>query len=120
MRRPPRSTRTDTLFPYTTLFRSLADVRLWRPLWIDSFQRSPELYSANGSSYRRRRADYGGLSRFTSCHVRLAQQYYLFNRHEGRCSDSRSWREEQHWAARAKFFSKIGRASRRERVFQTV
>src|SRR3546814_12326613 len=24
-RRPPRSTRTDTLFPYTTLFRSLAD-----------------------------------------------------------------------------------------------
>src|SRR3546814_8100 len=27
IRRPPRSTRTDTLFPYTTLFRSLADVQ---------------------------------------------------------------------------------------------
>src|SRR3546814_5648266 len=26
IRRPPRSTRTDTLFPYTTLFRSLEDV----------------------------------------------------------------------------------------------
>src|SRR3546814_11621985 len=26
IRRPPRSTRTDTLFPYTTLFRSPADV----------------------------------------------------------------------------------------------
>src|SRR3546814_18212104 len=25
IRRPPRSTRTDTLFPYTTLFRSLYD-----------------------------------------------------------------------------------------------
>src|SRR3546814_2004835 len=25
-RRPPRSTRTDTLFPYTTLFRSLRDM----------------------------------------------------------------------------------------------
>src|SRR3546814_12856379 len=25
IRRPPRSTRTDTLFPYTTLCRSLAD-----------------------------------------------------------------------------------------------
>src|SRR3546814_7671302 len=25
-RRPPRSTRTDTLFPYTTLFRSLAGI----------------------------------------------------------------------------------------------
>src|SRR3546814_18303065 len=26
MRRPPRSTRTDTLFPYTTLFRSTDDI----------------------------------------------------------------------------------------------
>src|SRR3546814_5254433 len=26
IRRPPRSTRTDTLFPYTTLFRSLVDL----------------------------------------------------------------------------------------------
>src|SRR3546814_3407563 len=27
IRRPPRSTRTDTLFPYTTLFRSDQDLR---------------------------------------------------------------------------------------------
>src|SRR3546814_20233311 len=26
IRRPPRSTRTDTLFPYTTLFRSVAGI----------------------------------------------------------------------------------------------
>src|SRR3546814_8315787 len=26
IRRPPRSTRTDTLFPYTTLFRSLEEL----------------------------------------------------------------------------------------------
>src|SRR3546814_5058938 len=26
IRRPPRSTRTDTLFPYTTLFRSLSPI----------------------------------------------------------------------------------------------
>src|SRR3546814_1588396 len=26
IRRPPRSTRTDTLFPYTTLFRSLSQI----------------------------------------------------------------------------------------------
>src|SRR3546814_8489457 len=33
IRRPPRSTRTDTLFPYTTLFRShsLAVFPLYRP-----------------------------------------------------------------------------------------
>src|SRR3546814_19178703 len=28
IRRPPRSTRTDTLFPYTTLFRS-------KPFWVE-------------------------------------------------------------------------------------
>src|SRR3546814_18246988 len=30
IRRPPRSTRTDTLFPYTTLFRSRDHGHLWR------------------------------------------------------------------------------------------
>src|SRR3546814_13276120 len=29
IRRPPRSTRTDTLFPYTTLFRSLLTLDAW-------------------------------------------------------------------------------------------
>src|SRR3546814_18533450 len=29
IRRPPRSTRTDTLFPYTTLFRSIKRVKRW-------------------------------------------------------------------------------------------
>src|SRR3546814_1211930 len=41
IRRPPRSTRTDTLFPYTTLFRSQmghnrtarADLHVARPGW---------------------------------------------------------------------------------------
>src|SRR3546814_12531204 len=39
IRRPPRSTRTDTLFPYTTLFRSGGQhlVEIYRPGW-----RSPE------------------------------------------------------------------------------
>src|SRR3546814_12634619 len=30
IRRPPRSTRTDTLFPYTTLFRSRPQRRVFR------------------------------------------------------------------------------------------
>src|SRR3546814_5466084 len=34
LQRPPRSTRTDTLFPYTTLFRSVGD--LVRTLIVDS------------------------------------------------------------------------------------
>src|SRR3546814_10103464 len=38
IRRPPRSTRTDTLFPYTTLFRSAGD----RPVFLD---RNPDNYA---------------------------------------------------------------------------
>src|SRR3546814_20555887 len=34
IRRPPRSTRTDTLFPYTTLFRSLSATTGSRRVWI--------------------------------------------------------------------------------------
>src|SRR3546814_4069114 len=33
IRLPPRSTRTDTLFPYTTLFRSLIAIRHDRQQW---------------------------------------------------------------------------------------
>src|SRR3546814_957572 len=58
IRRPPRSTRTDTLFPYTTLFRSEtnkilekpeiqkrltelgADVNLWSPEEVADFVKS--------------------------------------------------------------------------------
>src|SRR3546814_12749502 len=35
IRRPPRSTRTDTLFPYTTLFRSIGEVFLLELLVAD-------------------------------------------------------------------------------------
>src|SRR3546814_1332305 len=34
IRRPPRSTRTDTLFPYTTLFRSAVPVRIFDVLLL--------------------------------------------------------------------------------------
>src|SRR3546814_5194293 len=35
IRRPPRSTRTDTLFPYTTLFRSVAGRRADRAVLVE-------------------------------------------------------------------------------------
>src|SRR3546814_2902002 len=34
IRRPPRSTRTDTLFPYTTLFRSCQTEKRKSHLWL--------------------------------------------------------------------------------------
>src|SRR3546814_15221041 len=37
IRRPPRSTRTDTLFPYTTLFRS-PGASEWMPLTAEAYQ----------------------------------------------------------------------------------
>src|SRR3546814_5136884 len=45
IRRPPRSTRTDTLFPYTTLFRSAPGRRLdldLRPQLHQPVPRNPE------------------------------------------------------------------------------
>src|SRR3546814_9281770 len=44
IRRPPRSTRTDTLFPYTTLFRSQGDrrkVAARRPVYRRGGARDP-------------------------------------------------------------------------------
>src|SRR3546814_11860077 len=38
IRRPPRSTRTDTLFPYTTLFRSARARQRQRNLIIDAIE----------------------------------------------------------------------------------
>src|SRR3546814_4833886 len=46
IRRPPRSTRTDTLFPYTTLFRSLASMNIYADyahLKLDERQLSEQL-----------------------------------------------------------------------------
>src|SRR3546814_14806191 len=62
IRRPPRSTRTDTLFPYTTLFRSTGDFRqipkmrpmgigwLEYPAWVGSSWRNQEWLKKYGRS----------------------------------------------------------------------
>src|SRR3546814_11423569 len=42
IRRPPRSTRTDTLFPYTTLFRSGADGKVF--FLLGPFHTQPRCY----------------------------------------------------------------------------
>src|SRR3546814_6392381 len=49
LRRPPRSTRTDTLFPYTTLFRSRRGIGLWEcDLADNSLTWSNEVYDIFG------------------------------------------------------------------------
>src|SRR3546814_1638226 len=64
IRRPPRSTRTDTLFPYTTLFRSdrlTESLAVLRGLWDDgpcSFE--GEHYRIDGLDGRPKPATLGG------------------------------------------------------------
>src|SRR3546814_18699089 len=53
IRRPPRSTRTDTLFPYTTLFRS---VRIGASTFLGGIERLATLCGAN----RAREIVFGG------------------------------------------------------------
>src|SRR3546814_12023786 len=94
IRRPPRSTRTDTLFPYTTLFRSgcRTDRRLWRRPVRGRNARNPRGRPPAGIADRACRR--GGA--------------------QGRGA---SGGEEREGAARA---AKLGRAACRERVCQYV
>src|SRR3546814_13099354 len=52
IRRPPRSTRTDTLFPYTTLFRSdhqdFEDVVIWEAMLGNAWYRVGAAYNVAG------------------------------------------------------------------------
>src|SRR3546814_15881576 len=57
IRRPPRSTRTDTLFPYTTLFRSLAQL----VIYLATAPKSNAAYKAFGAAQRAAR-DSGSLA----------------------------------------------------------
>src|SRR3546814_2012418 len=62
IRRPPRSTRTDTLFPYTTLFRSIGGI-IERPAYTDG------LYRADGAR--------GGKAPFHHRCAIVPQQYRI-------------------------------------------
>src|SRR3546814_3551500 len=49
IRRPPRSTRTDTLFPYTTLFRSLLIAR-WNVAGLAKSEGSPRTMAGSAAA----------------------------------------------------------------------
>src|SRR3546814_14457987 len=113
IRRPPRSTRTDTLFPYTTLFRSVDDLANQ----IEQFRHAPiggyfgwcpgvgkkegRIATAIGGIHRRHRRDLqpAPLQIFPDLHMLPV--------------DSIAQSENA-------VFGKIGRATCRERVCQYV
>src|SRR3546814_7620205 len=76
IRRPPRSTRTDTLFPYTTRFRSAVGRKY--------LQRRPLAGFFRRWSLRRARAE-----------IQPAQQHQVFLR-DGRFRSRRKTRSEEH------------------------
>src|SRR3546814_15096442 len=64
IRRPPRSTRTDTLFPYTTLFRSPVDAVhpvADRPLQIEAARRVEQQAEAVAAAQHRQRGRRGTI-----------------------------------------------------------
>src|SRR3546814_6496020 len=75
IRRPPRSTRTDTLFPYTTLFRSstlgLTDGGLRKPLPLDSTSATASSAASWTSSVAARRFQQSGETSRSMNHLRL-------------------------------------------------
>src|SRR3546814_9060317 len=68
IRRPPRSTRTDTLFPYTTLFRSSDDSTELHQLYVGAAAKGTGVAAALiewGIAWARERASILYLSVFT-------------------------------------------------------
>src|SRR3546814_19085506 len=106
IRRPPRSTRTDTLFPYTTLFRS-----------AEGYDETG-LASYYGNKFHGRRTsnlEVYDMYAFTAAHKSLPLPSFarVTNLDNGKSVVVRV-------NDRGPFHEEIGRASRRDRVCQYV
>src|SRR3546814_12620112 len=102
IRRPPRSTRTDTLFPYTTLFRS---VEFRCP---DAVKFGADQLRGGGASIY---LDTFGVRHISGCHGQgVAYPACQLSHPTPPCTDIRDRRQSR----------EIGRASCRERVCKYV
>src|SRR3546814_20188622 len=108
IRRPPRSTRTDTLFPYTTLFRSRGghdeqpQVRPQRALGVE---RQRKRGVALQTSFVRFVEQHGGNAGKLRVGLNAVREYAL---------------GDHFYPRRGRGLAEIGRASCRERVCQYV
>src|SRR3546814_13973742 len=112
IRRPPRSTRTDTLFPYTTLFRSAP--RRLRDAAVGDIDISPAQHVEH-AFFMREVMDLDLRFRL------LADEAFPHRRHA--CGDRPKCRNAQNWCHRMcirDMTDEIGRPSCRERVCQYV
>src|SRR3546814_12602937 len=108
IRRPPRSTRTDTLFPYTTLFRSRRNPEICIRLILLAEVVQDEVHE------RGRFREAGALKLKLSFHVVHPAGIAIQQ------AKVRVIARGQRFALSPSFLDKIGRASCRERVCQYV
>src|SRR3546814_14509658 len=138
IRRPPRSTRTDTLFPYTTLFRSHSFFLFPRPFCskrsltgtdpapiLTPAARPCAASSMRNQRRRNRRPGHARDERAVRSDCRGIR--HLDRRRVGRhtMDSSRPWLSSTPWLALVRFswhadLPQIGRASCRERVCKYV
>src|SRR3546814_18013306 len=105
IRRPPRSTRTDTLFPYTTLFRSSSGAAAAAPL--DQAGRTEILTNA-ARLIETRYVDPANGARIAAALLNARGKW-------ADVTDPKQFAEQV-----TRWLRKIGRASCRERVCQYV
>src|SRR3546814_12768051 len=79
IRRPPRSTRTDTLFPYTTLFRSDPRQRLDFALIVERRLRRPDRFADDLPRQTKVTSD--RLDRLTRCMLTPNPNHCLNDQH---------------------------------------
>src|SRR3546814_12668167 len=108
IRRPPRSTRTDTLFPYTTLFRSYASLEDGFDAYLASF--SGKSRSTLKRKLRKLAERSGGILDIRS--FRAPEDVDAFHR-DARGVSAKSYQGRL-------LAAEIGRASCRERVGRYV
>src|SRR3546814_15556532 len=117
IRRPPRSTRTDTLFPYTTLFRSTPDqftdaarraVTIDGKIWGLPLDSWTMLWHVNTNLFRKAGLMRNGQPILPRSPKELLAQAEQFERRTGKPYPVQATANE------------IGRASCRERVCQYV
>src|SRR3546814_4285528 len=95
IRRPPRSTRTDTLFPYTTLFRSIGDGQNARhDLSRYAARRRPVAKAEEGVGFKEELADAARRARIElalqELHVAVGRQGFRMALRIGRSEEHTS------------------------------
>src|SRR3546814_4866635 len=108
VRRPPRSTRTDTLFPYTTLFRSRGQAKSFAQKIMNEDRERPYWLVIDRRTYEDAGIRTDPVAHFYPCNMMVSKTkaYYGFLFREHRDIIAERWSETH----RARKVTQIGRA----------